>query len=493
MTACAKAPPGPGRVTSTQLDAPVVEECSDEAMRWLYEPVEQQRLHCRRRPARSGRPVRGLLALLVLLPMIVLLSIRLVRILDSAFLTVYGAGVLTATLLVMYLSFGWYHDKSCGMTLPEDAPLVTCMLAVRDDIDVIRRCVNSVLDSQYPNLELVVVDDNSSDGTTELLRELAHQRLFTLICLERNVGKKRALTLAATRASGEILVFTDSDCIVSPWAIQQCVKALAADPRIGAVSGHARALNGDHNLLTRIQDTWYDGQFSVAKAAESVLGTVTCVSGPMAAFRRAAIYDYLPAWAEDTFLGREFKFATDRQLTAYVLGQDRVGTKLKTRYAGSSLIKQEGHQPRGWRVEYVSSARVLTNVPETARTLLKQQVRWKKSFVRNLFFTGGFLWRRGVLPSLLFYGHVLWVCAAPVLAFRHLIWLPAHGHFSYTGVYLAGVLLKGAVWALAYKAHNPHSPKWVYRPLMSLLSSTCLSWVLPYSVLTLRRNVWSRG
>lgn len=478
---------------SGEVPAPNADWGSDDALRWLYQPVDRQRLHLRARHSRDGRPLRGLIALMLMLPLLVLLSIRFVRIVDDAFLTLYGFGVLAATILVMYISFGWYHDKSRGIRLPANPPLVSCMLAVRDDIDVIARCVGSVLDSTYPALELIVVDDDSTDGTRELLQELALRRPFTLVCLDRNVGKKRALTVAASRAKGDVFVFTDSDCIVSPHAITQCVKALTADPDVGAVSGHARALNGERNLLTRMQDTWYDGQFAVAKAAESVLGTVTCVSGPMAAFRRSAIYDYLPAWAEDTFLGREFKFATDRQLTAYVLGQDRVGAKLKARHANSDLIMPEGHPPRRWRVEYVSSARVLTNVPETPRTMLKQQARWKKSFIRNLFFTGGFLWRRGVLPSFLFYGHVLWVCAAPVLAFRHLVWLPAHGEVRYTFVYLAGVLLKGSVWALAYKAQNPRSWKWVYRPLMSLMSSVCLSWILPYSALTLRRGVWSRG
>jgi len=471
--------------------SPVVEV--GESLGWLYEPVEHQRMHRRARHRREGRPLRGLLALLALLPLLVLLSIRLVRLINDAVLTLYGAGVLTATILVMYLSFGWYYDKSRGVTLPADAPPASCMLAVKDDVDVIARCVSSVLDSDYPNLELIVVDDASTDGTTELLRELASHRPFTLVCLEHNIGKKRALTLAASQAKGEVFVFTDSDCIVSPYAISQCIKALVADPEVGAVSGHARALNDKSTLLTRIQDTWYDGQFAVAKAAESVLGTVTCVSGPMAAFRRCAIYDYLPAWAEDTFLGREFKFATDRQLTAYVLGQERIGHKLKARFADSTLITQEGHPPRRWRVEYVASARVLTNVPESPHAMLKQQIRWKKSFIRNLFFTGGFLWRRGALPSFMFYGHVLWVCAAPLLAFRHLFWLPLQGQGRYTLVYFAGVLLKGCVWALAYRLQNPGSIKWVYRPLMSLLSAVFLSWILLYSALTLRKSVWSRG
>src|SRR3954452_4745540 len=100
------------------------------------------------------------------------------------------------------------------------------MPAVHDDVDVIGRCVASVLDSEYPNLELIVIDDQSRDGTSDLLRELLTRRDFQLVCLTTNVGKKRALTVAAGRAKGDILLFTDSDCVISPFAVAQCVKAL---------------------------------------------------------------------------------------------------------------------------------------------------------------------------------------------------------------------------------------------------------------------------
>ena len=172
-------------------------------------------------------------------------------------------------------------------------------------------------------------------------------------------------------------------------------RGAAPPPRLGAVSGHARASNADETLLTRAQDVWYEGQFRVAKAAESTFGSVTCVSGPLAVFRREAIFNYLPAWAADRFLGGEFRFATDRQLTAYVLGQNWVGQKLKHRHADSPFVCEVDYPARAWRVGYVRSARVWTKVPARLRTFLRQQVRWKKCFVRNLFFTGGFMWRRG--------------------------------------------------------------------------------------------------
>jgi cellulose synthase/poly-beta-1,6-N-acetylglucosamine synthase-like glycosyltransferase len=310
---------------------------------------------------------------------------------------------------------------------------------------------------------------------------------------DESTGKKRALVRAVAEAYGEYLVFTDSDCVLDEEAVAQVMQAFLRDPRIGALSGDARALNADRNLLTKMQDTWYDGQFSIWKATESVFGSVSCVSGPLAAFRREAIWNYLPAWAADSFLGCEFRFATDRQLTGYVLGQKWIGHKLKAEHADSPFVSKVDYPARRWRVEYVKSAMVWTNVPDTFRGLARQQARWKKSFLRNLCFTGTFYWRRGAAPAVLFYAHSLFVLATPFMAFRHLIWLPAQGRWLLCALYIAGVTIKGCIWAIAYRIQNPGCPRWVYRPLMSLMAACTFSMLLIWSLLTVRRQVWVRG
>ncbi len=470
-------------------------------------------------PAAAGMhsDIRRTLTLLALAPVTLILAVKVTDLVGDPVLNAYGIAVLVATLAVIYLAFTHYDDPSVGEGRSEargssDAqPVVSCIVAVRDEMGQIEACVRSILDSTYEPKEVIVVDDASTDATVDVLRRLESrlaedQHLggralqagryglrFRLILLPSNVGKKRALIEGVKAARGELLVFTDSDCLLAPTAIERCVDALMLHSDIGAVSGHARALNASHNVLTRIQDVWYDGQFGVQKAAESVFGSVTCVSGPLAVFRRCAIYNYLPAWANDRFVGREFRFATDRQLTGYVLGQQWIGRSLKERYAEDPFVRDVDYPERRWRVEYVRSARVLTNVPSSVRGFLRQQVRWKKSFIRNIFFTGTFQWRRGLGPAALFYLHLLFVIAAPFLAFRHLIWLPLHGVWILTLLYLCGVFLKGGIWALAYKAQNPTSRDWVYRPFMSLISVLVLSWLLVYSASTLRNNIWWRG
>jgi cellulose synthase/poly-beta-1,6-N-acetylglucosamine synthase-like glycosyltransferase len=343
-------------------------------------------------------------------------------------------------------------------------------------------------------LELIVVDDASTDGTRNRLIELAreHQQLRLLLLLE-SVKKKKALVHGLTYATGEILLFTDSDCVLAADAVERVVDAFAARPDVGAVSGDARALNGDRNFLTKTQDAWYDGQFSIWKAAESVFGALTCISGPLAAFRREAVYNFFPAWAGDTFLGKEFPFATDRQLTGYLLGSDSVGPSLKRKYADSPFVREEDYPARPWRIAYVESARAWTVVPPTLRSLVKQQIRWKKSFIRNLFFTARFYWRKGLVPAFIYYAHAAFIVATPFMAARYLLFLPLSGEVAVAPIYAGGVFLKGLIWGLAYKAKNPACGRWIYRPFMSLMSTFLFSLLLPYAALTIRRQVWARG
>lgn len=455
-------------------------------------------------PGEIRRGLRRVLVLIGLMPLIVLIAIQAPLLPEGTLLLGYGMLVLAATISMMYLGFARYEDPSVhrapqrtgdGGDFPAlpAAPSVSLLVAVRDELDGIEQCVRTMVGSDYPNLEVIVIDDASTDGTPDVLRRLAAELDFKVIYKEVNQGKKHALTDGVRIATGDILAFTDSDCILAPDALGRCVRALVDNPSLGAVSGHARALNAADTVLTRAQDTWYDGQFRVAKAAEATFGSVSCVSGPLAVFRRDAIANYLPAWANDTFLGREFRFATDRQLTGYVLGQVWKGRGLKRRYADDPLVADRDYPERAWRVGYVRSAHVWTTVPARFRPFLKQQVRWKKSFIRNLCFTGSFMWRRGFGAAALFYGHVLFVAVAPIMAVRHLVWAPAHGLYFLTLLYLCGVLTKGFAWAIAFKLTNPGNPHWRYRLLMAALGSLLLSWLLPYSAATIRKGTWARG
>jgi cellulose synthase/poly-beta-1,6-N-acetylglucosamine synthase-like glycosyltransferase len=476
--------PPRGQVIESVTTVPAWRPPRSTAGRWMS-----------RLDARTWRAVRRGLVMLALVPLMSIVAAKADHIVHDPLLGAYGIGVTFSTVAMMYLAFVRYRDPSLDVPLTGfEQPLVSFLVAVKNEEDNIDSCILSILRSDYQNLEVFVVNDGSTDRTGEVLAAIADEYPgLHVLTMEKSVGKKRALVAAARQAKGDVFAFTDSDCILAPDALRRCVAVLVHRPDVGGVSGHARALNAERNMLTKTQDVWYDGQFSVGKAAESAFGSVTCVSGPLAVFRKEAIYNYLPAWANDRFAGQEFPFATDRQLTGYVLGQRWKGKRLKAQFASDPFVASVDYPERQWRIEYLRSARVWTNVPATGRNFFKQQARWKKSFIRNLFFNGPYIWRRGTGPACLFYLHALWVVAAPLMFFRHLVWLPYQGQWALVGLYLAGVFTKGSVYAVAFKIQNPGCTRWVYRPLMSLLSSIGLSWLILYSAATVRKGVWHRA
>jgi cellulose synthase/poly-beta-1,6-N-acetylglucosamine synthase-like glycosyltransferase len=415
----------------------------------------------------------------------------------NLFLLIYGTAVTTMIFFLFLVSLG-YRDPSekireKGLNKNMTLPFVSFVVAVRNEEKIIARCVDSMINSDYENREIIIVNDASTDNTSKIL-EKNYSRVsgVKIINLEKNVGKKRAIGTGLKIAKGEIFVFTDSDSVLAPDAVSRIIEIFVYDKNVGAVSGHGRALNSDENLLTKIQDSWYHTQYSVKKAFESIFGAVTCVSGPLAVFRRSAVYNYIPAWENDKFLGAEFKFATDRQLTGYVLGSRFIGKKLKRKYKDSDFVKNENYPERRWKIVYCRSAKVWTNIPNTFKKAIRQQIRWKKSFIRNLFFTGKFYWRKPVLPALKFYLGAIFVLVGPFIALRHLIYLPMTGDIFSGVFYLGGIFFIGSLYGIIFKFENPDSHFWLYRPLMSIISTLIYSWLIFYSIFTIKRMVWHR-
>jgi len=415
---------------------------------------------------------------------------------------IYGLTVTSVILVQFTIALFFYDDpykkaKKLKATrqqpLDADKPyLVSCLVAVFNEEEIIEKCVASVCQQTYQNKEIIFVDDCSTDRTTEILLDLEKKYPIRVITSAKNGGKKKALCTATLAAKGDIIAFTDSDSLWEAHALERIVEILRYMPEVGAVSGHCRALNANKNFITKVQDSWYEGQYGIRKAYESHFGAITCVSGPLAVFRRDAIYNYLPAWENDIFLGQEFRFATDRTLTGFVLGAKYVGKALKDKWRDSPFASPD-YPIKDYKIVYTKSARSMTNVPDTFSRVIKQQVRWKKSFIRNTFFTGKFYWRKPLLPALTYYLHILFVVAGPFIVLRHFIYFPLHGNFYSVLLYLMGITFIGYMFGLAFKLENPRDRNWIYRPFMSLLSTLVLSWLIFYSAATIKRMKWHRG
>ncbi|SNQ61621.1 glycosyltransferase family 2 protein [Candidatus Methanoperedens nitratireducens] len=446
---------------------------------------------------RRDRVIKSFVVILMLISLFVILYGKAgIDNKNQFFLFIYGITVTTMVFFMFFITHLKYtdlseeiRDKNVSHILRK--PFVSCIFAVYNEEVVVRRCIDSLLNSTYKNKEIIVVNDASTDKTKDVLEEYKNQ--IRVINLPKNVGKKRAIGEGIRASKGEIFVFTDSDSVVAPDAIERIIEIFMYDSDIGAVSGHGRALNAGENFLTKAQDSWYETQFSVKKAMESAYGAVTCVSGPLAVFRREAIYNYIPAWENDQFLGKEFRFATDRQLTGYVLGSKYIGKKLKEKYADSPFVKEINYPERDWKVIYCKSAKVYTVVPNTLKKVIRQHTRWKKSFIRSLFFTGTFYWRKHPIVAIKYYLGAVFTILGPFIALRHLIYLPVTGNELSGLFYLSGITFIGLLYGVMFKLENPSSGTWKYRPFMSLLSTLLLSWLIFYSILTIKKSIWHRG
>jgi chlorobactene glucosyltransferase len=114
---------------------------------------------------------------------------------------------------------------------PQNPPLVSVIVPARNEAPNIERCVRSILSTTYPRLELLVIDDSSTDGTAELARKAADRdrraRIVTNAALPEGwFGKQWACTTGAKIANGDILQFTDADTVHSPDLVTRSVNAI---------------------------------------------------------------------------------------------------------------------------------------------------------------------------------------------------------------------------------------------------------------------------
>jgi hyaluronan synthase len=430
--------------------------------------------------------------------------------------------VLFNILLITYTKYkDPYINADNLIHLYNSRPLVTIVVPVKNEEENIRRCIQSCIDSSYSSKEIIVVNDGSTDQTPRILDHMhkEHPDLH-ILHLSKSIGKKGAIEMATEIAKGEIYFFMDSDCNMAKDAVENAVKIFLSDRTIGAVTAHGRVRGAENgSTLKKLQDVWYDGQYRIIKGMESSFSSLTCCSGALTGFRRAAVQPYMHAWAHDRFLGGEFKFATDRRLTAYVLGAKPPSDKKsdnndeKTRkadaYSYMSLLSTgdddfesmkrssdsdifiEDKSRYRWKLKYSPHVRVYIGPPETFPSLIRQQIRWRKSFIRSIFATGGVYWRRPFFAALLYYLQVGLKIIRPFVVLQSLILLPLLSNDYYSGVfYIVSVIFSGMIYGIDFRLRNPGSPLWLYRPLITILSTLVFSWLLVYAAITIKKTAW---
>jgi N-acetylglucosaminyltransferase len=232
-----------------------------------------------------------------------------------------------------------------------------------EDPALLEACCRSVAVQDYPGpLRGWLVDDGSRNrDALAPVYQRWRDRGWDVRLLDRNTGKRAAQDEAVRRGSGELVVLMDSDTVLAPDAVRQAA-ARFRDEQVGAVSGSIGVLNAPTNLLTRLIHHRYRLRFQVERPAQGFFTSLLCCSGPFAVYRRSLLARLWPRYLSQTFAGIPCTNGDDLHLTNLVLATGR----------------QVLFEPR---------ATASTWVPRSLRQYLRQQLRWNRSFYRELRWT----------------------------------------------------------------------------------------------------------
>ncbi len=168
-------------------------------------------------------------------------------------------------------------------------PLVSVLVPCYNEERHVKETIEYLVRNNYPNFEIIAVNDGSTDRTGEILRELqkSYEEL-RVVELEQNSGKATGLNVATLVSRGEFLVCIDGDAILDPDAITWMVSHFLSGPRVGAVTGNPRIRNRT-SLLGKIQVGEFSAIVGMIKRAQRIYGRIFTVSGVIAAFRKSAV------------------------------------------------------------------------------------------------------------------------------------------------------------------------------------------------------------
>ncbi|HEV2760903.1 MAG TPA: glycosyltransferase [Acidimicrobiales bacterium] len=345
-------------------------------------------------------------------------------------------------------------------------PTVSIIIPAFNEEEGIIGTIASCLGVDYPAhlTEVIAVNDGSTDGTWErILEAKARWPQLYAVDLGRNYGKRGAMAEGIRRARGDVLVFVDSDSYLDADAVTAIVQPFA-DERVGAVVGHAEVRNSSVNWMTKMQQVRYYSAFRVIKGTESMLsGTVTCASGCCAAYRRSVVIPLLDAWEFQTFLGRPATFGDDRALTNRILNRHRV--------------------------VYQSSARAETVVPEGPKVFFRQQLRWKKSWLRESMQVVRYFWRKNPIAAIFTYASIAFPFMAPWVVLHAVGGRLLGGQPGGLWFYIIGTYAMALLYSLYY-AFKRHDGLWFHGMTFVALYMTVLVFQTYWGIFTMRDTRW---
>ncbi|QHI68934.1 glycosyltransferase [Tichowtungia aerotolerans] len=268
-----------------------------------------------------------------------------------------------AIQLICAPAYSLIQERRARRLVDSPIPSVSVLIPAWNEEVGIEKTIRSVIGTDYPHLQVVVINDGSTDGTHEVVTRFLNQHeasggsaQITYLNLS-NGGKAAAMNYGLMHATGEIMITVDADSVMDPNAIEKLVRCFD-DPRVGGVAGNVIIANRSKPIEWIQQLEYLYGFFF--KRADSLFGSVYIIGGAAAAYRRNVL---------DEMGGFDRTIITeDIEMSTRILS-------------------------RGYKTHYAADAVVYTEGPSDWQGLCRQRLRWKYGRLltflkhRNLFFS----------------------------------------------------------------------------------------------------------
>jgi cellulose synthase/poly-beta-1,6-N-acetylglucosamine synthase-like glycosyltransferase/peptidoglycan/xylan/chitin deacetylase (PgdA/CDA1 family) len=250
-----------------------------------------------------------------------------------------GVLALVRAVIVVFFALRHVRQRRRGPAEPSFTSPVSVLVPAYNEVLTIAATVQSIVDTDAPDVEVIVIDDGSTDGTADAVDALGLPEVRVI--RQSNAGKATALNAGIAASSHPIVVMVDGDTLFERDTIGELLKPFA-DPEVGAVSGNTKVGNR-HGLLGRWQHVEYVLGFNLDRRMFDILRCMPTIPGAIGAFRRDVL-EAVGGMSTDTL-------AEDTDVTMAV-------------------------NRAGWRAVYAERARAWTEAPATIGALWRQRYRW---------------------------------------------------------------------------------------------------------------------
>jgi len=292
--------------------------------------------------------------ILVTLPMTILSWEGLIVYASIVSLVIFLFILLFRYFTILFLAY-FYITKYTVEEHTGYTPFISIIIPAYNEGINLHTSIESLLKLNYPNYELIIVNDGSKDNTKEVgeslvgMREGRSSLVKVSLINKPNGGKAKALNAGIQYSEADFIVCMDGDSVLTPDTLKNAISHFQ-DPDVGAVAGNVKIANRK-KWLTDLQALEYVEGLNLARSAQGHVRMVNIIPGPIGMFRKEALSD-VGFYASDTF-------AEDADMTLKILAV-------------------------GWKVNYEPNAQALTEAPVKLMQLLKQRYRWTRGILQAI-------------------------------------------------------------------------------------------------------------